>query len=161
MVNNFMHAFKVLMRHLFLFFWEEICQVFTLLAMFLFDGSHWFSLSVFFLWQATRATLACVHPTARRDTAAPAISGPKSASRCWGREKCAPSRGRKALMVWKSSSAVTVPKASPARCGKMPPPLPSPGSTCAKRSERLSPSARESFLREGLWLYWKRSKDTD
>ncbi|KAK1886081.1 Dickkopf-related protein 2 [Dissostichus eleginoides] len=30
----------------------------------------------------TRATLACVPPTARRATAAPAISGPKSASRC-------------------------------------------------------------------------------
>lgn len=38
-------------------------------------------------------------------------------------------------MAWKSSSAVTVPRAFPARCGKTQPPHPSPGSTCARRSE--------------------------
>ena len=91
-------------------------------------------LPVFFC-QGTRATPACAPPTARRATAAPAISGPRSASRCWGRARCAPSRGRKALTAWRSSSDATAPRASPARCGKTPPPRPSPGSTCARRSE--------------------------
>lgn len=88
-----------------------------------------------FLHQGTRATLVCAPLIAWRATAAPATSGPKSASRCWGRARCAPSRGRKALTAWKSSSAATAPRAFPARCGKTPPPPPNPACTCVRRSE--------------------------
>lgn len=85
-----------------------------------------------------RVTPACARLTAQTDTAVRGTSGPRSANQCCGWARCAPSRGRKALMVLRSSSAVTVPKASPVRCGKMPPPHLNPASTCARRSEAQS-----------------------
>lgn len=85
--------------------------------------------------KVTRETPVCARPTVQTDTAVHGTSGPRSANQCCAWARCAPSRGRKALMVLRSSSAVTVQKASPVRCGKMPLPHPNPGSTCARRSE--------------------------
>lgn len=99
--------------------------------------------------KVTRAIPVCAPQTAQRGTAAPDTSGQRSVNQCWGWERCAPSRGRKALTGWRSSNAVTVPRASPVRCGKTPPPHPSPGSTCARRYE----AAVEDFKYEdGLRL---------
>ncbi|KAI1887501.1 hypothetical protein AGOR_G00190970 [Albula goreensis] len=87
-----------------------------------------------------RESPACAPRTARTATAAPVTSGPRSASRCCGWGRCAPGRGRKALTAWRSSSAATAPKASPARSGRTPRPPPHPGSTCASGYEgQLTP----------------------
>lgn len=85
--------------------------------------------------KVTRETPVCAPPTAQTDTVVRGTSGPRSANQCCVWARCALSRGRKAHMALRSSSAVTVQKASPVKCGKMPPPRPNPGSTCARRSE--------------------------
>lgn len=115
-------------------------------------------MSYLVFFQVTRATLACARPIALRATAALAISGPKSANQCWGRERCAPSRGKKALTAWKSSSAVTAPRASPARCGKTPPPYPSPDSTCARRSEAGAAAVSDEASSVHQWRFFLRKK---
>lgn len=52
--------------------------------------------------------------TVQKDSVAPVISGPKSASPSWKKVRCAPSTRGKAPTVWRYSSAATVRKACPA-----------------------------------------------
>lgn len=100
-----------------------------------------------------RVTLACARLTAQTDTAARGTSGPRSANQCCGWARCAPSRGRKALMALRSSNAATVPKASRVRCGKMPPPHLNLASTCARRSKaQAAVCSQASLLCRGILL---------
>lgn len=85
--------------------------------------------------KVTRETPVCALLTVQTDTVVHGTSGPRSANQCCVWAKSAQNRERKALTDLRSSSAVIVRKASPVRCGKMPPPHPSPGSICARRSE--------------------------
>lgn len=65
-----------------------------------------------------------------------ATSGPKSANQCSIRGKSVPNNARKVRMGWRFSRGVTVQRACPAKCGKMPPTLPKPDSMYARRSDK-------------------------
>lgn len=75
------------------------------------------------------------HQTALRDTAVLATSGPKFASLCCIRGRCAPNSARKVPMDWRFSNDVTVPRVCLVKYGKMRPPLLNQDFMCARRSE--------------------------
>lgn len=76
--------------------------------------------------------------TAGKVCAVPATFGPRSASQCWKRARCARSTSGKALTLWRSSSGVTVAKVWAAGCRKEITARPHAASTHARDSEMLS-----------------------
>lgn len=85
--------------------------------------------------QARKVTSACARRTARPGCAAPATSGPRSASRCCGRGRCAPGTGGKEPTGWRSSSAARVPRGWRVACSESTAPPTRPACTRASGTE--------------------------